>query len=55
MLHLPLKATEKIDLTKPLYKFVEVAYSIQQADEHRDAFHDVSALRERTPLALRKE
>ena len=47
MLHLPFKTTEKVDLTKPLYKFVEIAYSAEQADEHRDAFHEVSALRER--------
>ena len=56
MLHLPLKQTDKVDLQKPLYKFVEVAYSSEQADEHRDAFAEVSSLREQVrQLALDEE
>lgn len=47
MLHLPLKGTEKIELQKQLYRFVELAYSTEQAEEHRDAFHDAAQLRER--------
>ena len=47
MLHLPLKAADKCDLAKSLHTFVKIAYSAEQADEHRDAFADVAALRER--------
>ena len=51
MIHLPLKQTEKVDLQRGLYKFVEIAYSPEQADEHREAFSEVSVLRERVRQA----
>ena len=47
MLHLPLKPTEKVDLQKALHQFIESAYSLEQADEHRDACAEVQTLRER--------
>ena len=47
MLHLPLKKTEKMDLKKCLFRFVEMAYSTQQAEDHNNAFKDVDKLRER--------
>lgn len=47
MLHLPLKSTEKVDLQKALHRFIESAYSLTQAEEHRDACAETQALRER--------
>ena len=55
MLHLPLKQTDKVDLHKSLSSFVEVAYSSEQADEHRNAFHEVDTLRERMRQAKLSE
>ena len=46
MLTLPLKATEKVELQRTLFKFVEVAYSEESAEEHREAFLRVASLRE---------
>eukprot|EP00966_Prymnesium_polylepis_P141210 3261135-Prymnesium_polylepis.1 len=51
MLHLPLKSTEKVDLQKSLHRFIESAYSHEQADEHRDACAEVQTLRERVRQA----
>ena len=47
MFHLPLKTTERVDLQRSLHRFVEESYSLEQADEHRDAFAEVHTLRER--------
>ena len=55
MLSLPLKQTERVDLSKSLYRFVEATYSVEQADEHRDAFAEVSTLREDTENAMTEE
>ena len=55
MLHLPLKTTEKVELQKSLYRFVELAYSTAQAEEHRDAFQDAAQLRERVRQATLSE
>ena len=55
MLHLPLKSTEKHELHKSLYRFVEMAYSSHQAEDHRDAFHDAEQLRERVRQATLTE
>ena len=46
MLKLPIKVTDKIELQRALHRFVEVAYSEESAEEHRDAFIDVANLRE---------
>ena len=46
MLHLPLKATERVDIQRSLHRFIESAYSPAQADEHRDACAEVQTLRE---------
>ena len=47
MLHLPLKGTSEAQLQNMLFRFVETAYSTEQAEEHRKAFGAVHALRER--------
>ena len=47
MLSLPLKATDKVELHKCLYRFVEQNYSAEQAEDHRDAFMQATQLRER--------
>ena len=46
MLKLPIKVTDKIELQRALHRFVEVAYSEESAEEHRDAFIDMANLRE---------
>ena len=51
MFHLPLKTTERVDLQRSLHRFVEESYSLEQADEHRDAFAEVHTLRERCRTA----
>ena len=55
MLHLPLKTTEKVELQRCLFKFVSIAYSSQQAEDHRDAFQDAAQLRERVRQATLNE
>jgi hypothetical protein len=45
MLHLPLKATENTNITDGLYRFVKMAYSVEQAEEHREVYNEISALR----------
>jgi programmed cell death 6-interacting protein len=55
MFHLPLKQTERIDLAKSLHRFVEESYSLEQADEHRDAFAEVQTLREKARAATLSE
>ena len=47
MLHLPLKTTERVDLHRALHRLVSTAYSDQQAEDHREAFQDAAALREK--------
>ena len=55
MFHLPLKQTERVDLQRSLHRFVEESYSLEQADEHRDAFAEVHTLRERCRTAALSE
>ena len=55
MFHLPLKTTERVDLQRSLHRFVEESYSLEQADEHRDAFAEVHTLRERCRTATLTE
>lgn len=55
MLHLPLKGTDKVDLAKSLHRFVEVAYSSEQADEHKEVFKEISELREKVRAVQLKE
>jgi len=40
-----------VDLQRSLHRFVEESYSLEQADEHRDAFAEVHTLRERCRTA----
>jgi hypothetical protein len=55
MLHLPLRGTDKVDLVKSLFRFVESAYSTEQAEAHRDAFFNAASLRERVRHAVLSE
>ena len=55
MFSLPLKQTERVDYSKSLHRFVEESYSLEQADEHRDAFAAVQTLREKVRTATLTE
>ena len=55
MFALPLKQTERVDYSKSLHGFVEESYSLEQADEHRDAFAAVQTLREKVRTATLTE
>ena len=55
MLHLPLKATENTNITDGLYRFVKMAYSVEQAEEHREVYNEISALRNKVRAVKHKE
>lgn len=55
MFSLPLKHAEKVDLQRSLRRFVAESYSIEQADEHCDAFAEVHMLREKVCTATLTE
>ena len=55
MFSLPLKHAEKVDLQRSLRRFVAESYSIEQTDEHCDAFAEVHMLREKVCTATLTE